>query len=161
MAKIERSEVLKALQEGLRLDVAREKTPIEVADKILAVFNVNPERLIQRAGVDSSDTAATTIFTTHATKRTYIVAIHLTTAKSVGSTSLFSEIRGFVFGDSSNARVLFKQRYEPITAGQFTNSLDLSHPIRMEKGKAVQVIASTAIASIDISALIYFYEVEE
>jgi len=42
MARINKQEVLQEMQEGLRLDTAKEKTPQELAEKILPVYKVNP-----------------------------------------------------------------------------------------------------------------------
>jgi len=48
MAQINKQEVLQEMQEGLRLDTVREKTPNELAEKILPVYEVNPKgRIIQ------------------------------------------------------------------------------------------------------------------
>lgn len=43
MARINKQEVLQEMQEGLRLDTAREKTPQELAEKVLPVYKVNPK----------------------------------------------------------------------------------------------------------------------
>ncbi len=46
MARINKQDVLKEMQVGLQLDVVREKTPDQLADKILPVYQVNPSSRI-------------------------------------------------------------------------------------------------------------------
>lgn len=43
MARINKQEVLQEMQEGLKLDTAREQTPSELAEKILPTYTVNPK----------------------------------------------------------------------------------------------------------------------
>jgi len=159
MAKIERSEVLKALQEGLRLDVGKEKTPTEVADKILAVFKLNPEPEIQVLDASSSDAASVTIRTNPTNKRTFLKSIVLTTAKSVLSTSLFSRVN--VTDARGVATIAAIIRYEPVTAGEFSEQFIFSGAgLELEQGSEINIVHSTAIASIDTSVILEFYEVE-
>lgn len=42
MARINKQEVLQEMQEGLRLDTLRDKTPDQLAEKVLPIYQVNP-----------------------------------------------------------------------------------------------------------------------
>jgi hypothetical protein len=56
MARINKAEALQEMQEGLRLDTAKEKTPDQLADKILATYQINPKpRVIKLIDTDAND----------------------------------------------------------------------------------------------------------
>ena len=159
MAKIESQEVINKVIDGLRLDVGNEKIPQEVEDKLRAVFISNPSRIIKVASGSATDSTSGPIFTTHATKRTFLVSLQLTVSKSALATSINSRISAFPFGESA-AIVLVRINYEPLTAGNHILNTDFSIPIRLEPNTAVAIINTTAVASIDTAALAFFYEEE-
>jgi len=62
MARINKLEALQEMQEGLRLDTMREKTPDQLADKILPVFEIHPRpRIIQIEDTIINDASKTVI----------------------------------------------------------------------------------------------------
>lgn len=155
---IQSKEVIDKISQDLKVQPSL-SIPRELMDKIQLVYGVNPERLIKRLSVATSDDAAEPIFTTSAVKDTFIIAMTLTVAKSVASTSLNTRILGIIFGESS-ADELLRINYEPVTAGQFSQNLVLPIPIKMQRNTAVTLNNSTGVASIDAGAIIYFYEVD-
>lgn len=157
MAKINRQEPLKELQDGLRLDTAREKTPLEVADKVLPVFNINPQRLVSVNTVNIVDTTPGTAHTVSATKRTFLVGAYLVTSKDVVNTSINSQIVATLI--SGRSIVILELKYEPLTLGQFSQYVTFP-PIELSPGTLITTNVSNALASIDSRAIVYFFEVE-
>ena len=158
MAKIERQEVIQEVVEGLRLDAGRDPLPTRSSDIIQPVFVANPAPIIQIKTGTASDALSQTIFTTSETKKTFLIGVQLSGAKDVVSTSLSSSILATLKGQA--ARVIDFIHYEPVTAGEFGNNLMFPIPLLLEPNTIVAVQNSTAIASIDTSALIFIYEIE-
>lgn len=159
MAQIDAAEIITALIEGLKLNPARESIPSEIADKILPVFSIKPARKIKIAQASDSDDTTTAIHTTHATKRTFFIGAHLSIAKDVVSNSLSTRIIISPLEDVAG-REFMKILYQPVTAGQFSQVITLPIPIELKKNSAVNFINTSGTASIDVTASIFFYEVE-
>jgi len=159
MAKINAGDVIQKLIRGLGLSPTADKVPTEVAEKVLPVFNVNPDPEVETKTGVASDTTSGTISTTSTTKRTFITSVVLSIAKDVHSTSLFSDLRAFPKGKSISSLILL--RYEPLTAGNIHDTLTFTPAIELEKGTAISVRNSTATASIDTHGVISYYEIEE
>ena len=153
---VQNAEILKKIAELTSIPFPGIFTALEQSYK--PVLIVNPDPLIQSKANDLSDASSTTIVTTHATKDTYLIGCSLSIAKSVASTSLFTDIVGTPFGDA--ARSLLRIRYEPITAGQFNDTIFFPKPIKLARNSVLGITNSTAIASIDTTGIVYFYEVD-
>jgi len=98
MARINKQEVLHEMQEGLRLDVVREKTPDELADKVLPVFKVNPSpRIIQILDTVANDSDKTITVPSGKKWKVLWGFANLVTTATVGDRRI--SIR---FGDGSN-----------------------------------------------------------
>jgi hypothetical protein len=159
MAKINRSEPLEVLQSGLRLDTIREKTPLEVADKVLATYKINPMPTIKVIQGAMSDSVTTNILTSSTTKRTFITSLTLTIAKDSNSNSTETEVVAFLKGNGGGATIM-TIKYEPTTAGALYNSLSFNPPLELQKGTTARVTNTSATASIDTKAILTYYEVE-
>lgn len=132
----------------------------DVTPLIVPTVNIQiPSGLMRVAQANLSDGLTGTILTTSLTADTFLVGMSISTAKSVDATSLFSSISGFLFGRP--VAVLLRQRYEPLTAGQFYTDFAFPVPVLLARGTIVTLTHSTATASIDSSGFIYFYEVED
>jgi len=158
MVDIQSKEVIDKISDDLKVQPSLQ-IPRELAKQIQLVYNVNPEREIKIASVTASDSTAVAIMTTSATKNTFLIGASLSTAKDVVSTSLFSAIRGHVFGQAATA-ILFAQRYEPVTAGAHSLTINFSKPIKLERASVVSVSNSTNVASIDTTGIVYFFETD-
>ena len=156
MAEIGNSGVIKKLVKVLNLQTGKDKIPSELAEKIQAVVSAEPERTIFAKEQTCSDATTTTIFTTDAKKNTYAVGVSLSVSKDAVATSTSSRIAGTL--DEGGGINLIRIRYEPLTAGQFTESITFPYPIKLAKSSNVSVANSTAIASVDASATIFYYE---
>jgi len=129
MARINKQEVLQEIQEGLRLDTIREKTPNELADKVLPVYvaNVRP-RIIKVQDTVVNDTNKTFTVPTGKKWKLLYGRIDLTTDANVAN----REIR-MNFDDDAGASIYSPRALNVQTAstserynlGQFA---DVSEP---------------------------------
>ncbi len=156
---IQAKEVIDKISRDLKIQPALQ-IPRELAEKIQLNFNVNPDREGKIATSSISDSAAGTIHITHATRRTFITGVQISVAKDAVNTSLFSRISATQKGGVTGGAIL-RIRYEPLTAASnLFASMIFPNPIELEKGTAVSLTNSTAIASIDSAAVITFFEVD-
>jgi len=158
MTDIQSKEVIDKISEDLKIQPAM-KIPREIMDKIQLSYNVNPERLIRMAVADVQDDTLETIFTTDSSKDTFIVGATISVAKSVLSTSIFTKLLVFPFQRTA-VETIFQIKYQPVTVGQFTESITFPQPIKLARNTLVQLDNSTAIASLDTSITVFFYEVD-
>ena len=159
MVDIQSKEVIDKISDELKVQPAL-VIPRELSKQIQLSYGVNPPKNIQgSAVVNLSDSSSVTIITAHAIKRTFITGAWLSIAKSVAATSLFTELI-FTPRHSNAATSIIRVRYEPVTAGSFTQHVEFPHPIELLQGSVVGIINSTAVASIDVSAAITFYETD-
>lgn len=158
MSEIKNNEILKGLRNITGLQASIDEIPSQLARAIVPVIVANPERLIQTKTATASDLSSVTIHTTSSTKDTYLIGGEISTAKDAFSTSIFSQITATAFGSSSANFLIL--RYEPLTAGSSSQSISLSRPLKLERNSAINVINSTAVASIDTTGTIFFYETE-
>jgi len=158
MVEIQSKEIIDKMSEDLKVQPSM-TLPRTLANNIQPTYEVNPDRLIQFAGGGPTDATSTTIHTTHATKDTFLIAATMSTSKSVLSTSTNSSIAVTVFGGAALAMLV--TRYEPVTAASnLRQSMNFPMPIKLERGTDINVTNSTAIASIDTRAHVYFFEVD-
>lgn len=154
--KIQSKEIIDKISEELKLQPALE-IPRELMDKIQLVYGINPEPKIQILSGSANDSATATIHTTSDVKDTFLVGITLTVAKSVLSTSIESAIN-CTTEEGDLERAILRLRYEPVTAGQFSESMTFPFPIKLKRGTTITVTNTTSIASIDASGSIQFFE---
>jgi len=159
MAKVERGEVIQEVIRKLRLNSGLETTPSIVEDKIRAVIDVEPKPMVNTTTGTASDATTATILTTSTSRRSFLTYCSLSVAKSVLATSLFSDIAVFPRGKASST--VLRIRYEPVTAGEFTNSINFDTPIELEPGTIVTVTNTTTTSSIDSSGTVGIYELED
>ena len=159
MVDIQAKEIIDKIFKELKIQPAL-TLPRRIGDRINLVYVVNPETPnIQVALGNASDSSASvTIFTTHATKPTFLTGLTVTIAKSSLATATSTDVRFTPIGKAQATGL--RVRYEPSTAGQFTETLSLNNPIELEPGTTVNFQNDTAIASIDVSATAFFYEVD-
>lgn len=152
------TEVSKKIRNGLKIQQAIDSVPQRVGDVILPVFVANPDRVIQSDDASVADGTSAIIMTTHATRKTFLTDALLTVAKDVNATASFSTITANLKGKAA-ASIIFL-RYEPLTAGQFFAAMNFNFPIELEPNTQITITHNTAIASIDGTAKIYFFETE-
>jgi len=159
MAEISQSAVIEKLIKGLGLQTGKDKIPTEILDKIQPVFNAEPDKIIKIKNITLADTASGTIHTTSSTRRTFVVGVYLSVSKDAVNDATYSQITGAdVLGTT---RTFIRKQYEPTTAGQFDTQICLPYGVEMKKGTNISLTNSAATASIDTSAIVYYYEVDE
>lgn len=157
MVQIYNSDTIKRILEDAGIQTSHDQVPNKLSDKVVPVLISNPVPLIKLAFIDTSNDASQTIFTTSSTKDTYITSINLSIARDVTHDGDNTRIRATPFGNAS--KILFKLRYNALTAGSENGSIDFEHPIKLTKNTNVGIDNGTATANIDNTGIIYYYEV--
>ena len=153
---IQSKEVIDKIAEDLKVQPSLD-IPRTLSKDIQLTYDCNPRRSVKLAAATCADATTTTAFTSSSTRRTFITGILLTATKSALSTSIISQVNGTPKGGAANYSFC-ALRYEPLTAGSFNTFVSFPVPLEIEKGSAVNVTNSTAVASIDTSAIIQYYE---
>lgn len=159
-AIIHNSNIIKRLIDEAKIQVSVDKVPDQLAEKILAVLNVNPPKNIKLSQATASDTTSTTLLTCSSTKKTFMTNLNLSLAKDDISDATY--VRITLQAENQAGRSAFYLRFEPLTAASnLTQNLNFPFPIELKKGSEVLITIDSATASIDASGLIYYYEVED
>lgn len=160
MAEINQSDVIEKLIKGLGLQAGKDKIPTEILDKVQPVFDVIPIPKLIVKSIDLSDGSSQTILTTSSSKGTYLIGLDLSLSKDVVNDGLFTEIRATI--EETNAFTdILTIRYEPVTAGQFRESIIFPFPIKLQKNTTVGLYNNSSTASIDVTAKAIYYERDE
>lgn len=162
MARIDRSEIMDKLKEGLRLNPALDKIPNELASKIVPVFEVSEKKILKSVNASSADSASTLLHATRIGVRTFIKSLNLQVSKDVVSDSTFSFITGIPKSQSA-AKTLIYVRHEPLTAASnLSNYQEYDFDgFELQPNTSILFGTNSATASIDISAVMVYYEIEE
>lgn len=160
MATIHNTSLIRGLIDAAKLQLSIDRVPTELAEKIVPVLVTGQsEKEIIITRTNAIDVTSALSFKTDAKKDTYIVGIGLTLSKDVVSDSTFSAVEiTFANGITTNLNQI---RYEPLEQNQFTENIFFKYPIKLQRNTNVNVVNSSATASIDTTATIYYYEVEE
>ncbi len=154
-------EVVDKMSEELKIQPAL-LLPKKIVDSIQPVYVVNPvpghSATAQIKSATISDLTLGVIHTTHIKKETFLVGAILSISKDVVSNSLFASIKITPIGSTSLP--VIRIRFEPITAGEHTQTINFPVPIKLERGTTIEIENQSATASIDISASVNFYEVD-
>lgn len=160
MAKIENREVLKRIERECFLHPAAEAIPNQLGNAIVPVIVANPEQEIKIVSERRADDAYQVIFTANTKKRTFIDALHLAVTKDAFNNSTYANISVTPKGQAAQAAINIL--LEPTTAAQGLNSnISFKTPIEIEKGSIVTLNSDAATASIDISTIVYYHEVND
>lgn len=160
MARVNNADVIKSLIDKAKINTSTDRTPDQLAEKIIPVLDTAPERVIQLASANKSDSAAAEhILSTSSTKKTYLVSVTLSVTKDAVSDAVFTNVSAKPKGQTEINVMLL--RYEPTTAGQFIHTVHFPIPILLEKSSNVSMTHSSATASIDGTGSIQYYEVED
>lgn len=157
MVKIYNSDVTKGLAKSAGIATAKEKVPDELAEKIVPVFETNPD-LLRKCDVWTSVTAAnsltTTIYTVPEDRDFYLVSASLSLIKDANATSTKTEIR--VPLNKSGVPILTIPSIT-LTAQDAQISVCFPFPIKVQRGSAIYFANSTNVGNINVSAGIAGY----
>ena len=150
-------EVVDKISDELKIQPSLQ-IPRGISKEIQLSYNVNPRKRIQVSRVSGADASSVAIFTTSTTKKTFLIGVSLSVSKDVVNDGKVSSITATPLEGSSET--ILEIRYEPITAGQFTETIMFQHAIELKKATAVGFINGSALASIDAAGIAYFYETD-
>jgi len=157
MVDIQSKEVIDKISDELKIQPSLQ-IPRVLGKDIQLVYDVNPPHQVRIVEGFIADATTGSIFTTNATRRTFMIGAQLSVSKSVLSPATSVNMAAFTRGAPN--RAVLTIRFEPVTAGQEHNSVNFSQPIELEPGTSISLNASSATASIDLAGLVYFYETD-
>lgn len=156
MPAIRNPSLLKRFTDFLRLKTG-DMLDGQVTGLIVPVINIPVDnREIKSESATASDALSATIFTTNAERDTYLIGFDLSIAKSALAPSTNSQIQATPFGEALKA--IARINYEPLTAGDHRGNVMLPVPMKLARNSTIAVLNTSATASIDATAIIYFYE---
>jgi len=161
MYQVQNSEVADHLRSHTKLDILQMPS-VGIENKVVPTLDVTPVpeiKVVQNAS--SSSSATGTIFTTSATKKTYILAIQYNMVKdatcdiATGIASVRTTINGV------SGQVLGSVYNLTLTAQNQGYSIVLPYPLLVDKAVAVQFAQATFTAgTFARTATIYYYETD-
>jgi len=157
MVEIQSKEAIDKISDELKVQPSIE-IGRKLSDSIQPVFEVSAVPQVRSEEQAFADSTGGTIFTTHATKKTFLVGISLTVSKDAVNNGILSTVQGFMLG--TGAKNLLLTNYEPLTAGSFTHTMMFPIPVQMEFGSIISLVNGAALASIDTNVILYLYETD-
>lgn len=156
MAKINNQEVIKGLIANADIQIALDKIPNELAEKIVPTFECNP-LLMRRINVlktsERTTTGLTTIYTIPADKDFFLVGVQMsnTSSATADNTTLTCNIT--LEGDT-NVNILF---LEKTTLTAYTNTINmiLPLPIKLKRGSNITYGSAFTVGS-SVTSLTFF-----
>jgi len=152
----------KELIDGAKIQINQDVVPNQLAEKVVPVMEVNP-KLLRRCNILRTGTRTTTglgtIYTTSATKDTYLVAATL----SMTSSALADNVIGYltvVCEGQAETRLLIIEK-ETLTAGSQVTNLSLSIPIKLARNSSTRYASTFTAGAVSISATLLMYEAED
>jgi hypothetical protein len=161
--KIYNSELSTELREGAKIQQGIDPTPSELADKVIAVMEVNPKLLRNieiLASAATTGTGASTIMTTPRDKDIYVTEITLGIIKDVlcdvatGTYAINTTINGV-------SRPLVNTPILTLTAQNQNLVISFSRPIKLDRNVTIALASASSTAGIfNRSTIIFGYYVE-
>lgn len=154
MVTLNNSQTKTNIQLAGAIQQASEKTPDNITNSVQPTIEANP-MLVQEANVVRSNQAvnatSATLYTTLSNCDFYLTSCSLHVIKDVNATSTVSAIQATIDGLARNI----------IQIGGFTTTvqdqgltLSFPHPIKIDRGTAIQVINGTNVANVTARAAI-------
>lgn len=161
MARIHNSDLHHEVQDGAKLQIV-DKAPIELADKIVPVMEVNPKLLrysTMLGRINNRTTTATgiTVLAAQPNKDVVITGFYINYSQNAicdnTGTSLICYFRGV-------ATELYQIRKQTTTAKDFNVYVNLSTPLLIDRNTAVTLthIFAAGSSSIDVNLYGYFID---
>ena len=155
---IQSKEVIDKISDELKVQPAL-SIPRELMDKIQLVYGVNPERHIKSIRGVLADATSGSFFTTHATKRTFMIGASLSITKDVVNDSTRSTLQASLKANMTGKRII-EIIYAPLAIGNFNKTISFPLPVELEKSTTIIITHETNTASIDGAAIVFFYETD-
>jgi len=153
MARINKTDVIQRAVNDLALSSSVDKIPNETLDKIQLTYPLTPKFSNRIATLTSSATGSGAIFTTSATKETYICGINIAVTSDATADSTSSSLTVVIDGVAKTPIRINKQT---LTAGSAHAEISFPYPLKIDKNSAVTAVkAFTVGAEINSYSIIY------
>ena len=170
MAKINNAQVIQKLVDELKLYPGKDLIPSELADKVLAVFQVNDQEVSVKTPTanvvverDGSGASAV-IYTTAATGKFYLTNVQLAMSSDLTANIFVVDVRITIDGVTSIIAVARQRGNTLANGGRYSNgvtaSLNLQNPILIDKATDITINQSN-INDIQSSVVLVGYTEEE
>jgi hypothetical protein len=157
MAKIYNSDVTKGLQKNAGIQQNIDKTPNELAEKIVPTIETNPE-LLRRCNIirtaSATNSTSAIIYTTPKNQDFYIVAANLSHTRDAVATSVASSINAVINGAT---QTILQICNVATTAGEQSLALSFPFPIKVDRDTNITVTNGAAVAYIKTVGTIIGY----
>jgi hypothetical protein len=140
MVRINNQDVMNKLAKNANIQIAQERAPNELAEKIVPTFETNPQLLKENiilGSTNKTSTGAGTIFTTDAQRETYITSIKYSYVKSATcdvATGAVATLTCVIDGVSKSLLSLVGLT---LTAEKDTVVLNFTYPLKIDKNSIV------------------------
>lgn len=161
MTQVHNSEVLQELRDAAKLQLGKDKIPDFLSSGIMPTIELNPKivKIAQIRSNQSTISGTLAVYTTSSTKDTYLIGASLSVAKdaacdtATGRYALQTTINGRTIDIVSVAFVTLQA-----LDGQQTALFP--HPVKIDRGAAINITGTFAAGILSRSAQVYFYEDE-
>lgn len=139
MARVNRSSVLLWIQETLGIQSGVNSIPVELANNIQPIFDIQPKvSTVLKSGARSS-TGSSTIYTTPADKDFFLTFVTLTLTKDATCDNTLTSVSVVNGGATTNLAIITSQ-----TLTAYTNQIvvNLSYPLKVDRNTAIQLSAT-------------------
>lgn len=156
MAQIHNTDLYKELKEGIKLQQLTDIVPTQLAEKVIAVMEVNP-KLLRRSDlvkfISSSGTSAT-IYAIPPKKNFYLTALVLSLIKDVTATSVSTRI----IGTSQGVAVrLVEISGMSLTVQDKIISMSFPFPVKLDADTNILLTNTTNTPNILCTGIVYGY----
>lgn len=158
MAKIYNSDCITGLQKNAGIQQNVDKTPNELAEKIVPTFETNPKMLrvceIVLGSLAQNATSAT-IYTTPTDRDFYLTAANISNIQDATATSTASSLKVYPKGQTSQQVLMTIGSLGGVNSGTIANQF--VPPILLERGKTIDLTNTTANANVKVNGSIVGY----
>lgn len=162
MATLQNTNAIKELRTSTGLNLVT-GYPTQIANTIQPVVNINPNnyRLIETTKSSAvTATGANTIFTTSATRDTYLVGYVFACTKNALCDVASGTIILSAFVSGGNSISISRLPVLTLTAQDTTITHTFNNPIKIDRNTPVQMSGTYAAGSMVRMAVLYVYELE-
>jgi len=131
----------------------------EVSPIIVPTVEINPRINIVKRNTCTNATSVT-LYTTPTDKDFYLTGVSLSHTRDVNATCVSTAINGVIDGVSTGT-IFIEHRMQTLTAGNIPASTQsFSIPIKIDRGTAITITASTNVGNFVSVGIIFGYTVE-
>jgi len=160
MAKIERREAIQKLIDGLRLDVGREVVPTELAQQIVATFDIGEDKDINIVSSGSASATGTiTVFTTPTDQDFYLFGASVSYDKD--ATADNTSIRMIVTPRGKATSDIINILNITLTARQDNLVVEFEKGILLDRSSTITLTGDFTVGALSRAANIWGYQSDD